>query len=1512
MKRALPSYLLIFTLLLFCNTAKSQVVINEVMPNGSIEIKNLGGSTVNISTWWICNFPDYRQLSSLTLMCGNLILGPGQILAVSASGFVSNGDGEVGLYSNSNFGSPAGMMDYVQWGFAGHQRESVAVSAGQWTSGQFVPSIPNGQSIQYDGSGNTASDWCSNPNTVCSENTACGGGTPLSANITNVQPVSCNGGSDGQATAMATGGQPPYNYSWTGGSTSQTATNLSAGLNTVTVTDDLGATTTASTTITQPSSISINLVNQTDINCVSPQGSATVAASGGTPGYSYSWSTGASGSTANNLVAGVNAVTATDANSCQMTRTVNIATDTDPPNAEAGPNQNIDCDNTVATLFGSAPGCGNCSFSWSTSNGNILSGQNTANPTVNAAGTYTVTVQDDDNGCINTDQVMVSSNINPPVVNAGNDDTINCLNPSVQLSASVSNCSNCSFSWTTSDGNIVGGANTTTITVDAGGTYTFTATNQDNGCAATDQVVVTEDTSSPAADAGDDDTLTCTITTIQLNATASGCGNCSFSWSTTDGNIASGADTATPTVDAAGTYTVEITDNDNGCSATDQLVISQDTTAPVADAGDDDTLNCNTTTIQLNATPPGCSNCSFSWSTTDGNIASGQDTATPTVDAAGIYTVEVTDNDNGCTTIDSTTITENIPVTVQINLISEISCNGGNDGMIEAELSNGIEPFSINWSNGSTDANPGNLEAGTYTVNVTDGDGCLATASFMLSEPAVLAANATVTHETSAGAEDGTAMVNPSGGTAGYSILWSTGDTTASIENLTPGTYTATVTDANGCTVEESVTVNSFDCQISAEITSTPVSCTGGADGTATVSLTNAEDPITYEWSSGGTEATETGLAAGTYSVFVTDGNNCPTTANVTITEPDAIMVSLVSSDDVSCNGGADGSAQITVEGGTPDYSYAWPSGNTTDSNSNLEAGTFTPSVTDANGCEATIDVVIDEPDALSATFVLMNESSAGANDGSAMANPTGGTPPYSYEWSNGQTGDTATGLEPGDHSVVITDDNGCTIERTISINAFDCGMLSIDSSVTDTICPGSNAGSISVDTVFNATAPLTFLWSTGDTTPIISNLAGGSFSVEITDADNCSLIATFDIAEVDEDAPVVNANDLVVYLNEDGSVTLTPEDVNAGSSDTCSPVSLSLGQTQFDCSMIGENEIAFTVSDSNGNSSSTMVTITVTDSIPPVISCPDNIETNACADQITYDFPTAADNCGGFNVVLTAGLGSGNVFPVGTTIETYMATDTAGNMASCSFNVTVMSDLSVEVSTTNVSCNGSSDGSATIVVSGGTPPYSIGGTGDNLPAGTYTTTVVDAAGCTLDFSFDINEPDPITLTVDIIDEINMGMNGSIDLHVMGGVGNYTFEWYSSEDTLIISSEEDLLDIPGGIYTVVVFDENGCQQTLEVVVDSLVDTFDPALQAAIRLFPNPSDGFFELEILFSQASSVELTIYDFTGRVLQKRELPSQTEHLDQLNLSNYPSGVYYLKVVAGEKVAMKKCLIGR
>ncbi len=399
---------------------------------------------------------------------------------------------------------------------------------------------------------------------------------------------------------------------------------------------------------------------------------------------------------------------------------------------------------------------------------------------------------------------------------------------------------------------------------------------------------------------------------------------------------------------------------------------------------------------------------------------------------------------------------------------TNVSCNGANDGSINLTVTGGASctAYTFNWSNGATTEDVNNLRAGTYSVTVTDANGCSTSSSFTLTEPAQLlssgvAATYVCGHNVScAGSNDGSINLTVTGGASctAYTYLWSNGATTEDVSNLTAGSYSVTITDANGCSTTSNFTLTEPDELRVRSITSATfecgynISCNGASDGSIDLTPEGGATCVayTYNWSNGATTEDLSGLTAGTYSVTITDANGCSTTASITLTEPALLQSSGIAATyacgtNVSCNGASDGSINLTATGGADcrAYTFNWSNGATTEDVSNLTAGTYSVTVTDANGCSTTSSFTLTQPallqsSGIAATYVCgTNVSCNGASDGSINLSATGGADcaAYSYAWSNGATTEDISGLTAGTYTVTVTDVNGCSTTSTFTVD---------------------------------------------------------------------------------------------------------------------------------------------------------------------------------------------------------------------------------------------------------------------------------------------------------------------------------------------------------------------------------------------------------------------------------------------------------------------------------------------
>jgi large repetitive protein len=978
------------------------------------------------------------------------------------------------------------------------------------------------------GSGSTASNLCAGSYTVTvTDNNGCTATStititqppPIIATITSSTNITCNGNCNGSATLSVSGGTSPYNYSWMpGGNTNQNVTGLCAGSYTVTVTDSHFCTVTASVTITQPPLLTASISSTTNVTCNGDcNGKATASASGGTLPYTYAWSpSGGSAATASSLCPGIYTITVTDYHGCTATATVTITqplplTVTIPPGFNLSCNGNCNGTASVIVTGGTTP----YTYAWTPSGGSGSTASNLC------AGSYTVTVTDN-NGCTATSSITITQP--PPIIATITSSTNLTCNGNCNGAATVSASGGTSpynYSW------MPGGSTNLTVTGLCAGTYTVTVTDS-HFCMVTVSVTITQ----PPV-------LTASISTV-MNVTCNG--NCNGLATVTAGGGTApytyswnpvGGSGATASALCAGGYTVTVTDN-NGCTATVSVTITQASTLTASITSSTNVTcngNCNgTATVSANG---GATPYTYAWSPSGGNGATASSLC------PGIYFVTVTDN-NGCSATATVTITQPQPLTVTIPPGFNLSCNGNCNGTASASVSGGTSPYTYAWSpSGGNGQNAGGLCAGTYTVTVTDNNGCIATATTTITQPTAITTSITSTiNESCNGNCNGSATISASGGSPPYNYTWSpSGGTNPTATGLCAGTYTLTITDSHFCTDTVSVTITQPALLVATITTVANVTCNGSCNGMAMVSASGGTAPYTYSWNPvGGSNQMASGLCPGTYTVTVTDNNNCSATASVTITEPTLLTASISSSANILCNGSCNGTATVTANGGTAPYTYSWnPVGGTNQTASSLCAGSFTVTVTDNNGCTATASVTLTQPaTAVSATITSSTNISCNGNcNGSATVSASGGISPYTYTWSpSGGSDSIASGLCSGNYSVTVTDSNGCSAIATVTITQPN--PINIATAQSNTLCYGSCNGTATA-MASGGSSPYTYSWSNGQTSQTATGLCAGSYTVTITDSSGCSFSTTVSISSPAQLTDSVTTNTIFCHNSCDG-----------------------------------------------------------------------------------------------------------------------------------------------------------------------------------------------------------------------------------------------------------------------------------------------------------------------------------------------------------------------------------------
>ena len=1236
----------------------------------------------------------------------------------------------------------------------------------------------------------------------------------------------CFGNCNGFIAVDETGGTPPYTFSWTGGlGTNDTAINVCAGTYTATVTDSRGCTDASAVVTLIAPVLLIAPGSSTNVSCFGAcDGTASVVVSGGTLPYSYNWTPGAppGDGTANitGLCPGAYTCTVTDAHGCIATYSTVI---TQPPILTlALTHTNTSCfgicDGTAtATVSGGTP-----PYLYSWSNGSITSTASTTN-TVSSlcAGIITVTITDA-NGCTISNSVTITQPAALVATATGVNVTCFGLCNGTATVGVVGGTPAFSYSWVGPAGFT---AATASISALCPGVYTVTVTDS-HGCTSPSSVTITEP---PVLSANPIGTNVTCFGLCNGSATATptgGTGPYTYNW--TPGVLA-GNGTPTITSLCPGTYNVTVTDS-KGCTSVQSVVITQPTVINTGLTFTNVTCNlaCNGTAT---STPSGgVGPYTFLW------VPGGATTATISGLCPGVYTVTVTDA-NGCTKPGSVTITQPNLLTVSI-ASTVLLCNGDCNATATATIAGGTPPYTIDWLPGSPIGDGtttiSSLCAGTYTVNITDANGCLATATVTINQPPALNILGATTNVSCFGVCNGTAAVIGGGGTPAYTFSWAPGgQITSSITLQCAGSYTVTLTDANGCNIKDTLAITQPSQLFGNPSVVSNVSCSGVCDGSATSAPAGGTPPYVYDWTPGlpvgdGTP-TITALCAGVYNLTVTDFNLCTSTMPVTITQP-LVLSAPITGSTSSCNV-CNGTATCTPAGGTGPYTYLWlPTGQTTAIATGLCPNiTYTVTVTDAHGCTATSTVTILQSIIITITTSNTTLSCFGACDGTATASPAGGTIPYSYIWTGPMCGgavgivsltQTAVGLGAGTYTVSVSDASGCF--NTDTVVFVNPPLLTVSTTHTDLTCGGVCTGT-GTATPLGGTGADTYLWMPGgQTTQTATALCAGTYTVTVTDASGCTAIDSVIITTpsiVIDNVTITSANCLIA----NGVISVAPTGGAGAGSYTYNwgpgaptgdgtPTITNLIPGAYTL-VITSGGCVFNFNYLLGNIAGPTLVMSHTD-----VSC-----NNVCDGTATV---VASAGVPGYTYSWSPGAAVTSTINslCGTTTYVVTVTDAAGcvNLGSA----TVINPILISPNPTivNESCGGSCNGSISLAPTGGTPGYSYlwstGAVTSSISglcaAGSpYSVTVTDSKGCDSVLVINITSPPTLIVTLTSTNVLcNGACNGTASATVVGGTAPFTYAW-SHGGAFVLPN---VIGLCPGPYTVTVTDANGCTASATVII----------------------------------------------------------------------------------------------
>ena len=719
------------------------------------------------------------------------------------------------------------------------------------------------------------------------------------------------------------------------------------------------------------------------------------------------------------------------------------------------------------------------SWSWSFPGG-TPSTSTAQNPTItyNTAGTYSVTLTATNaNGSDAETKTSYITINNTPTLNLTPTNVL-CFGGSTgSITAAATGAGGYTYAWT-------GQSSTSSVLSNlAIGSYTCTVTDV-NGCVKSSTAAITQPSSAVS------------ITTSVTNAT---CGNANGSviptatggvgpYTYTYSNGGNGSNLA------AGTYTVTAHDANN-CTVSKSFTIANTNTSLVLNLSPTNVSCFNGNNGAITASASGSSGYTYAWT------GSTSTSATRTNLAAGSYTCTVTDA-SGCSVSSSITLTQPTALALTFNTTNAF-CNQPN-GSVTASATGGVGPYTYAFASGST-----NLSPGSYACTVTDSKGCTATSTFTIGNSTQNFSFSVTTTLSSCTGSTGTATVSIVGGTSGYTFAWDNGQTSAIATGLGFGVHTVVVTNPNGCSQTKTFNIANANAP-AISLQTTNVLCPGLATGQAIATISGGTPNYNIVWSSSNnTNSTETNLSAGSYSITVTDASSCATMLNFAITQPDPISVAFTKEDE-HCDS-EDGQIIAAATGGTSSYTYLWNNGDNGNIIIDQAAGTYSVTVTDQNNCVAQSATSIQNiPAATISNIIVTDVSCAKEGNGSILVDLSGGTGALSPSWSNGDKTEDLINVGGGTYTLTIKDSENCISDTIITI--AEPSPLVIDLVIVDN---SPSATSVITANVSGGSQIYNYDWSNGANTQTISNLAVGTYTLVVTDSENCNADTTINIGNV-------------------------------------------------------------------------------------------------------------------------------------------------------------------------------------------------------------------------------------------------------------------------------------------------------------------------------------------------------------------------------------------------------------
>ena len=780
--------------------------------------------------------------------------------------------------------------------------------------------------------------------------------------------------------------------------------------------------------------------------------------------------------------------------------------------------------------------------------------------------------------------------------------------------------------------------------------------------------------------------------------------------------------------------------------------------------------------------------------------------AAGTLLAAGSGDWGATSEHNMCLTASTGEGTVDDPPTADISAESGTFCAGN---PIDFEnTSEGDNINLVNWTfeggipNSTSMQNPSNVvwyTPGTYdvTLEVTNSGGTsTTTTTITINDTPEIALSAE--HVSCPGAGDGSASATVTG-VGSYTLTWDTGTTGNSISGLNGGYYEVSAVDG-GCSTNGSIQVNEPDA-FAFNLLTENEDC-AGLPGTASIDPDGGTGLLDITWSAGGSGTSAGDLEAGSYDVTLTDQTGCEANMEFTIA-PSAPITLDLDIDHLACHSDASGAASVGVEGGSGSFSYNWSTGDSGASLNNLDAGEYSVTVLDDSGCSETVTFTIDQPAPLTVELLPTHVLCHGETSGSLVAQAEGGTGSFTFDWSDGQSGTSASALNAGNYEVEVSDANGCT--QTASAAIEEPNALAVTLFKQDVTCNGLEDGSVQAS-ASGGSGDVFFLWNNGQSGFILEDMPAGTYEALATDENGCQTEASTTVEE--PLAISLNLTALDIACGDAfGSAFVDPEG-GVG----FYAINWSTSASGMEISSLDAGDYSIEVTDDNGCTNTANFSIEATENLVLELTS-DDVTCNGLQNGQAAVNVNGGD--GNYTYTWSNGGDASSAEDLGPGEHTLNVADSEGCEGFVAFEIAEPAPLELAVFKTDITCFGEGDGSASASASGGvgvfTYTWSSGGdtqSVDHLTAGVHEVNARDLNNCETSEGFTIVEPSELVLSSDLLAaETCLGSNGAALVNAMGGSGTLNYLWSNG------STEQLLETLSAGAYTVTVTDSNGCQAT---------------------------------------------------------------------------------------------------